>query len=144
MRWTVAEAWREVWRRAVAPSLSTAGLLALRAGLLADDPALIQGATTQPPAFDLTREWPAEAACAIGYCGLKGDGLAALEDVEAYFGEVCLAIDERLGEAAGCRWFLNWFDDTPRAEMIAELLPEVLLVLKQRSEEPHGDLPKCG
>ena len=34
-------------------------------------------------------------------------------------------LSERLGEPAACRWFLNWFDDTPRDQMRRELLAEV-------------------
>ena len=40
--------WKEVWRLAVAPRLTTGALFALRDALAADDPQLIQGAVTEP------------------------------------------------------------------------------------------------
>ena len=45
---------------------------------------------------------------------------------------MCFAIDQRLGEPAGCRWFLNWFDETPRDEMRRLLLAEVARALTER------------
>ncbi len=45
---------------------------------------------------------------------------------------MCFEIDQRLGEPAGCRWFLNWFDETPRDAMRQDLLGEVNLALATR------------
>ena len=56
-------------------------------------------------------------------------------EVEEYFARSCLEADERLGEAAACRWFLNWFDDTPREEMRDELLGEVERAIEARFAE---------
>src|SRR5262249_40374866 len=119
------ETWRTVWRDGFAPALSRKGLEALRAALLADDPRLTQGSTTTPPPLMCVQDWPVEAACALGYCGWQGDKLETVGQVEEYFARCCFEADTRLGEAAACRWFLNWFDDTPRAEMRRELLAEV-------------------
>ena len=41
-------------------------------------------------------------------------------------------IDQRFGEPTACRWFLNWFDETPREEMREQLLAEVQRALAQR------------
>ena len=43
-----------------------------------------------------------------------------------------------LGGPAACRYFLNWFDDTPRDQMCALLLDEVRRTLAERFpiEEP--------
>ena len=71
------------------------------------------------------QDWPVEAACALGYCGWQGDGLETVGEVEEFFARACFEADQRLGEPAACRWFLNWFDDTPRDEMRRELLAEV-------------------
>ena len=127
------ESWRKVWREGVAPLLSTESLEALRSGLVHDDPRLIQGATTTPPPLQCVQDWPVEAACGLGYCGWQGDGLETVAEVEEFFARTCFEIDRNLGEPAGCRWFLNWFDDTPRDEMRRELLNEVLLALAERS-----------
>lgn len=126
------EAWRKVWRLGFVPVISTAGLAVLREALAGDDPRLIQGATSTPPPLFCLQDWPVEAACALGYCGWQADGLDAVGQVEEYFARVCFDADERLGEPAACRWFLNWFDDTPRDEMRRELLVEVEAAIAER------------
>lgn len=126
------EPWREVWRKGFAPVLSTGGLLALKDGLCEDDSRLMQGSTTTPPPIACVQDWPCEGACALGFAGWQGDGLETVGDVEAYFAQTCYQADERLGEPAGCRWFLNWFDDTPRDEMRRTLIDEIELVLQER------------
>lgn len=126
------ESWRKVWRDGVEPLLSTEGLEALRQALVADDPRLLQGATTTPAPLACVQDWPVEAACALGFCGWIGDGLETVAEVEEFFARMCFEIDERLDEPAGCRWFLNWFDETPRDEMRALLLDEVKRALARR------------
>jgi hypothetical protein len=134
------ESWRNVWRKGVAPLLSIESLEALRVALVNDDARLIQGGTTTPPPLQCVQEWPVEAACALGYCGWQGDGLETVAEVEEYFARMCFEIDQTLGEPAACRWFLNWFDDTPRDEMRRELLVEVSRTLAQRfADEDEAD-----
>ena len=41
-------------------------------------------------------------------------------------------IDKTLGEPAGCRFFLNWYDEVSRDEMIEKLLPEVDLAIARK------------
>jgi hypothetical protein len=131
------ESWRRVWRDGFAPVLSTAGLTALRDALVADDVRLVQGATTVPPPLMCILDWPVEACCVVSYAGWQGDGCETVGQVEAHFGECCEAADRRLNEPAACRWFLNWFDDTPRDEVRRELLAEVNLELGRRAR-PGG------
>src|SRR5215468_5912689 len=119
------ESWRKVWREGVAPLLSRNALESLGRGLQADDTRLIQGATTTPPPLQCVQDRPVEAACALGYCGWQGEGLESVAEVEEFFARMCFEVDRALGEPAGCRWFLNWFDETPRDEMRRELLGEV-------------------
>src|SRR5262249_17381541 len=126
------ESWQKVWREGVAPLLSTASLEALQDALLNDDGRLLQGATTSPPPLQCVQDWPCEGACAIGYCGWQGDGLETVAEVEEFFAQMCFEVDQRLGEPAACRWFLNWFDETPRGRMREQLLPEVRRVLAER------------
>jgi len=132
------ESWRKVWREGFAPQLSTAGLQALRRALAFDDGRLLQGATTSPPPMMCVQDWPAEATCVIGFCAWQGEGLATVGELEDYFARACHEADQALGEPAACRYFLNWFDDTPRDAMRRLLLEEVDLVLAQRVhvEEP--------
>lgn len=126
------EAARNTWRKGAAPLLSTESLDALRTALVNDDPQLLQGATTCPPPLQCVQDWPVEAACGLGYCGWRGDGLETVAEVEKYFARMCFEIDQAMGEPAACRWFLNWFDNTPRDEMRRELLAEVEIALAAR------------
>jgi|SRR5581483_1428701 len=145
------DSWRKVWREGVAPQLSEHALLCLKTALETDDPRLVQGQTTTPPPLQCVRDWPVEGGCAIGFCGAVENGGLLPEDdpdhpearsrapaaevwkVEEYFAAVCHEADQRLGEPAAVRWFLNWFDETPRDEMRALLLPEVELALAGRA-----------
>jgi hypothetical protein len=131
------ESWRIVWRNGFVPSLGTPALEALRAALDGDDPRLTQGSTTTPPPLMCVQDWPVEAACVLGYCGWQGDELDTVGQVEEFFARACFEADQRLGEPAACRWFLNWFDDTPRDEMRRELLAEVDLALSERLATPE-------
>jgi hypothetical protein len=88
------------------------------------------------------QDWPVEAACALGYCGWQGERLETVGQVEEFFARCCFEADQRLGEAAACRWFLNWFDDTPRDEMRRELLAEVERAIEERAETVTPVLPE--
>jgi hypothetical protein len=126
------ESWRKVWREGFAPVLSTAGLQALRKALTADDTRLIQGSTSSPPPLMCVQDWPVEAACALGFCAWQGEGLETVAEVEEFFARTCYEADQRLGEPAACRYFLNWFDDTPRPQMRKLLLEEVNRTIAER------------
>src|SRR5262249_49069104 len=78
------------------------------------------------------------AACVVGYCGWQGEGLETVAEVEEFFARVCYETDQVLGEPAACRWFLNWFDETPRDEVRPELLAEVNRTLAQRRAADAG------
>ena len=119
------ESWRTVWRNGFVPALSLEGLEALRDALAADDPRITQGSTTTPPPLMCVQDWPIEGCCAVGFCGWQGAHLETVGEVEEFFARCCFEADKRLGEAAACRWFLNWFDDTPRDEMRLNLLVEI-------------------
>lgn len=127
------ESWRLVWRNSFAKFLPLTGLHAVKRALETDDPKLIQGSTSTPPPLNCVQDWPVEAACALGFCGWHdGTGNDTVGEVEAFFAKACFDADQRLGEPAACRWFLNWFDDTPRPEMRRELLAEVELAIDER------------
>ncbi len=127
------ESWRKTWRDGLAPQISTKALMALRDALANDDARLLQGATTTPPPLQCVQDWPVEAACALGYCGWQGEGLESVAEVEEYFAQRCHECDQRLGEPAACRWFINWADETPRDEMRLALLAEVRETLAARN-----------
>ncbi len=127
------EMWRRVWRDGLVPRLSARALRALRTALVSDDPRLVQGTTCSPPALQALCEQRVETACALGYCGWQGEGLARVGEVEDFFQQLCDGADERLAERAVCRFFLNWYDDTPREVMRRELLTEVERALRCRA-----------
>lgn len=133
------ESWRTVWRGGLAPFLSRSGLEALREALIFNDSRLAQGATTCPPPLQCMEGCPIESACAIGVCAWQGEGMETVGEVDEYFARCCYEAEQRLGEPAACRHFLNWFDDSPRDLMRRELLAEVELVLALRDEPivPH-------
>ena len=132
------ETWRKVWRDGIADQLTAMGLEALQQALLSDDERLLQGATTSPPPLLCVQDWAVEGACVVGYCGWQGDGLQTVGEVEEYFARVCFEVDQALGEPAACRYFLNWFDEQPRAEVRRELLAEVNRTLAQRRAAAQG------
>lgn len=125
------EPWRKCWREGFAPALPTEGLLALQQGILDNDPFLIQGATTNPPPMQCVLDLPAESACAVAYCGWK-TGLTTVGEVEEFFARACFEADKSLQEAAGSRFWLNYWDEQPRDLVIVELLEEVRLELARR------------
>lgn len=130
----IHDAWRKVFREGLAPLLSGQSLVALEAALEADDPRLLQGYTTDPPAWSGATDWPVGSACLIGFCGLA-DGLVTVGEVQDYFAQSCYEIDQRCGEPAACRWLLNWYDEMPRDEMRPALLAEVRLESERRKGE---------
>lgn len=119
------EPWRRAFREGFAPLFSDDGLAALALALETDDPRLIQGETVSPPQRTECQDWPVEAACLVAYGGWRGDELDTVAEVGEFFAQMCFEADMRLNESAGCRWFLNQFDDWPREVMRRELLPEV-------------------
>jgi hypothetical protein len=125
------EAWRAAWRVGVCPQLSDDGLRALARALAEDGPRLLQGQTVDPPP-GVKGDEPCRGACLVGFAGWVGDGLATAGEVETFFAGACRRADEALGEPAGTRWLLDFFDETGRDEMRRRLLPEVRLALAAR------------
>lgn len=122
------ELWRKVFRDGFAKVLPTSGLKAAAQALRDDDKQLLtSGQTTLPVCMTATKHWACEGACFLGYVGWwdANLGLSTVDQVEEFFAKACFDADQRLGEPAACRHFLNWFDDTPRDEMRRELLAEV-------------------
>jgi len=134
------ESWRMVWRKGFEPQFPADGLVALRDALRGDDPRLTQGSTTTPPPLMCVQDWACEAGDAIGFLGAATLGgfadakptgrctnphAATVGEVEEFFARACFTADQTLKEPAASRWFLNWFDDTPRDEMRRDLLAEV-------------------
>jgi len=119
--------WQEVWRLGLAPQLPTAGLVALAAALRTDDSRLIQGLSFRNVGQRV------ECACAITFAGWQSDqSIDTTDEVERFFARTCYTADGILNETAVVRHWFRFYDDTPRAEMIAALLPEVERALAGR------------
>lgn len=122
---------RQVWREGFAPLFGTESLQRLLDALESDDPRLLQGATSNPPPLDGVRDWPIEGCCAVSFTGWD-EHHVTVEQVETHFARSCFDADQRLGEPAGCRHFLNWYDDTPRDEMRTAMILELKHELETR------------
>lgn len=140
------ESWHLVWREGFLPSFTTDELLQILQALKTDDPRLSQGSTTTPPPLMCVQDWPVECGCLFAYVGAirhggfdrnrddtKNDNPASVGQCEEEFARLCFDADQRLGEPAACRWFLNWFDGEPRDRMRAELAAEIETNLRQRA-----------
>lgn len=119
------QTWQKVWRQGICPLLNRNHLEVLREALIRDEPELLQGMTTNPPPLYCTQDWPCEGSCGLTYMGWRGDKLQTVGECEEFFSRLCLGIDNLLGEPAGCRWFINWHDETPREQMRQELVQEI-------------------
>ncbi|MBA4187552.1 MAG: hypothetical protein C0467_05990 [Planctomycetaceae bacterium] len=115
--------------------MTTSSLVALQDGLRANDQRLVQGVTTVPCPLASPSGTPVEGACLVGYCEMMSKSLGTVGEVEESFADLCFEADQRLGEPAACRWFLNWFDDTDREIVRTEMLAEVELALSQRTAQ---------
>jgi hypothetical protein len=134
------EAWRRAWR-AIAKELSTKALRALQKALECDDERLVQAVTTVPPPLQCVQDYPVEAACSLGFCGWQGDGLKTVGEVHEYFAQICFDAGERLGQEDGVRYFLNFWDETPRDTARFALLVEVQRELACREWPPYEPSP---
>jgi hypothetical protein len=128
------ESWKLVVREGFFPGLSTKALEGVLPLLKANDPRLCQESTTEPAPLMCVQDWPVKAACFLGLCGWAERDFqeTTVGDIEGFFATQCFQADQRLGEPAGCRWFLNWHDDSPRDRMLLELVGEVEAELARR------------
>lgn len=117
------EAWRKAWR-AIASHLPDKGIRALMTALETGDERLIRGGTTCPPPLQCVNDWPCEGACAVGFAFWQAHDLN-IGEVEQEFARVCFHADQDLGEPAGCRHFLNWWDSGSETARRADLLAEL-------------------
>lgn len=118
------KAWQEVFRVAASSCLTRDELLFIRDAIGRDDKRLIQGSTAKPPAIPCVYDWPAECGCLFGLLAFRDGKQPTVAQVENEFARIVNAIDARFPMRAAY-YFLNWFDETPRDTMRAELLAEI-------------------
>lgn len=126
------EAWRIVFRH-FARIANREGLTALLEALETDNPRLLQGVTTSPPPLACYVDQAVEGCCMVGFTGWR-EGCTTVTEVEEYFASMCYQIDAALNEPGGCRFLLNWYDETPREEVRAKLIPELRFALGLTSD----------
>ena len=123
----------QVFRKGIAPQVSDEQLESLKTALVTDDHRLIQGCTTSPPDLMCVADWPVESCCAISWFAWQGEEMT-VKEVGDKFGNYCYECDVLLSDPGCVRHFLNWFDDTPRNEMRAELAGLIESILQERTK----------
>lgn len=130
--------WQNVWRLGISPHLSTEGLLALLKALLADDLALIQGATTEPPPISGCMDLEPVGHCPLIFCIRFGQpqnpkGLGwTIADLEQEWAELLGKVDATFKQVNAHRpWFAFW-DDSDRQTARWALMQEVTRTLAER------------
>lgn len=98
-------------------------LLRLEEGLVADDPALIQGRTSGPVCAPGESRLGAvcDSACLVGYGAWQQARCRTVEQVEDEFARLACLLEDATGEPAAMRWVTHWWDyqDRPRARAAA-------------------------
>ena len=91
---------------AVAERLSDGQLAALAAACEAGDPRLIHGVSVFPAGLGRVRDWPAERACAVGFCALVAGFVEdVLLSVGTADGRVVTNVWDELSEGEARRLF---------------------------------------
>jgi len=129
---------KKVWIEGFQPQFSTSALESLAQALETDDPRLTQGSTTVPPPLLVVADWECEACCPVGWLGVcenGGFGAATVGQVEESFARLCYQADDRMGEPAAVKYFLNAWDDTEHTQARTALLALVQEELQRRAAE---------
>jgi len=126
------ELWRTIWRTGFLPQFSDEQLLRLKTALETDDLRLVQRKTTDPPPLQCMQDIPVEAVCLIGFCGWTEER-RLVGNVETYVSQTCFEADQLTGELMGSKYFLNFWDDTPRGEAFQIMLEEIEFNLAERA-----------
>lgn len=120
-------AWREYFRRGLAPLLCTEALAALAAALAGDDCRVLQGMTIMPPAGEIFGQETPDAGCALAYALWRtpGNEHITVIELEQLWVRLLLDADVRLGRAGASRDFLRWYDGAERPAMRILLAAEI-------------------
>lgn len=129
--------WKDVFRRGLAPQLTSDELETLLTALVNNDPDLIQGKTVEPCGAGVKGDEKPKAGCMIGYIIWKCRGANEVRDVQNEFACICCGIDVRLAVLSVNRYLLNFFDETPRDKMRPQLIEEIELELERRKKVAH-------
>lgn len=130
------ESWRRVWRDGFVPSFvdvlgkerAALGVQLLHRALKGRDPAVRQGVTTFPGGSadlegcspEVYVAWVSTVSSSPKWSCQAGD---------AMFGALCVSCDGRVGMERACRFFMNWWDETPAHVAYPALAAECLATL---------------
>jgi hypothetical protein len=125
------EAWRKVWREGVVPQLSTEGLGCLLDALKRDDPRIVTGCTTIPPALSSCSDLPIESADPIVWALLDGHSPRACTVglMDEAFARLAIRCSELCGMPRAIGTLLCWLDEQDRQTWRTELIKEVTAAL---------------
>lgn len=124
--------WQIVFESGFLPLWSNETLERALAALDGDDHRLTQGSTTTPPLMCVS-DWSCEACDLIAFCSVEDPFESTVGEVEEGFARACFEADQRLGEPAACRWFLNFWDDEPRGSLFEEVAVVIRQELRRRT-----------
>lgn len=120
-----ATAWQHALRL-ILPQLPASGVAALRIALRHNDSRILQGGTTRPTATHASRLVPVDAADPIAYALWRGRGLRTVGQVEDAWHELVSTTIGLCATRGGSVFdLIRWWEETPRAEAVAQLLREL-------------------
>ena len=130
------EAWRKTWRDGFAVVLPIQGLVGLLAALEKDDQRLLTGATCWPPPLQSCQNDFTEKACGIAWAAAYGaPDSYPVGELETLFAKACWDASALLGDGSACRYFLSYWDETPREQLRKQMIPELRLAISNRASE---------
>jgi len=133
--------WQRVFRDGIAPQLSTTALLALVNALEAKDETIVRGVGCLPKPTPANADETVTAADAACYAIWRGYGVNKVGDLEERFAQLTFECDQLVGEPAGCRYFLNWWDDTELDTTRPQLAALIWSILNSRSPSDTEEFP---
>lgn len=126
------EAAMKVLRMGFLPYWTDETILRLLTALEADDPLLVQEVTCIPLPLPTNYNQQVEGLCPIAFCSVSNPSNVTVGTAEILFANACATANEVMGKPySHCR-FLEWYDNTPRAEAFAALAAEIKDELSRR------------
>jgi hypothetical protein len=116
--------WKYVLRQGILPQLGRGQLDALLKGLREDDPCLISGRTSEPPAYDANRHKTPSACCLIAYPYWRTTPGMTVEALHDAMGDACIRAKALAGDHV-YRLLAAWDSDENHAAFRKEVLAEV-------------------
>lgn len=117
--------WQRAWRLGFQPQFSTEALWMLLVALEADSPVLVQGVNVYPPLEACIPTTRPDGAEPVAFCCWAGSYLRTADEIHEAYGRAIKGADDRCWTTQASGWWTQWWDNNPRAVVIAELMDEV-------------------